>query len=362
MAIWSKLRGELVDIVEWIDDSQDTLVYRFQRYDNQIKYRAQLVVREGQAAAFVNQGRLADVFLPGRYILKTDNLPILSTLQGWKHGFSSPFKAEVYFVSTRQFTDLKWGTKNPLMLRDQDFGLVRLRAFGTYAIRVRDTAVLLRELVGTDGHYTTSEITAQLRNVIVSRFADFLGESSIPALDLASNYDELGAFMTSRVKPEFNAYGLELTKFLVENISLPEEVESALDKRTSMGAVGNLGAFSQFQAATAMEAAAENPGTAGSAVGMGMGLLMGSQMGQAATQPPAPPPIPQAMQFFVADNRQQTGPFDMDTLAEHIRQGQVTRDTLVWQSGMPQWARAADVEGLTPLFAAVPPPLPPQAP
>lgn len=180
MAIWSKLRGELVDIVEWIDDSRDTLVYRFQRYGNEIKYSAQLVVREGQAAAFVNQGKLADVFGPGRYVLETDNLPILSTLQGWKHGFSSPFKAEVYFVSTRQFTDLKWGTKNPLMLRDQDFGLVRLRAFGTYAIRVRETAGLLRELVGTDGHYTTSEITGQLRNVIVSRFADFLGESNIP--------------------------------------------------------------------------------------------------------------------------------------------------------------------------------------
>ena len=365
MAIWSKLRGELVDIVEWIDDSQDTLVYRFQRYRNEIKYSAQLVVREGQAAAFVNQGQLADVFAPGRYILETDNLPILSTLQGWKHGFSSPFKAEVYFVSTRQFTDLKWGTKNPLMLRDQDFGLVRLRAFGTYAIRVRDTAVLLRELVGTDGHYTTSEITGQLRNVIVSRFADFLGESSIPALDLASNYDELGASMTSRVQPEFNAYGLELTKFLVENISLPEEVESALDKRTSMGAVGNLGEFSQFQAATAMEAAAENPGTAGSAVGMGMGLLMGSQMGQAASPPPGaavPPPIPPAAQFFVAANGQQTGPFGMDVLAEYIRQGQVTADTLVWQAGMAQWARAADVTTLAPLFGATPPPLPPQVP
>ena len=365
MAIWSKIRGEFVDIVEWTDDSQDTLVYRFQRHANEIKYGAQLVVREGQAAAFVNQGKLADVFEPGRYFLETGNLPILSTLQGWKYGFSSPFKAEVYFVSTRRFTDLKWGTKNPVMLRDQDFGLVRLRAFGSYAIRVHDTAILLRELVGTSGHYTTDEITGQLRNIIVSRFADLLGESNIPALDLVSNYDELGSFMTSKVRPEFNAYGLELTKLLVENISLPAEVEAALDKRTSMGAVGNLNAFSQFQAATAMEAAANNSGTAGGAVGVGMGMMMGGQMGQAAAPPaaaPAPPPVPQPVQFFVAANGQQTGPFGMDVLAMQIQQGQLTRDTLVWQAGMAQWTGAADVAAFAALFGAAPPPLPPQVP
>ena len=363
MAIWDKIRGEFVDIVEWTDDSQDTLVYRFQRYANEIKYGAQLVVREGQTAAFVNMGQLADVFDPGMHSLETGNLPILSTLQGWKYGFSSPFKAEVYFVSTRRFTDLKWGTKNPLMLRDTDFGLVRLRAFGTYAIRVHDTAVLLRELVGTSGHYRTEEITDQLRNIIVSRFADLLGESNIPALDLVSNYDELGSFMASKVRPEFNAYGLELTKLLVENISLPAEVEEALDKRTSMGAVGNLNAFSQFQAATAMEAAANNSGTAGGAVGMGMGMMMGGQLGQTAAPPaaaPAPPPIPQPVQFFVAVNGQQAGPFGMDGLATQIQQGQLTRETLVWQAGMAQWTRAADVGALVALFGATPPPLPPQ--
>lgn len=365
MAIWDKIRGEFVDIVDWTDDSQDTLVYRFQRYDNEIKYGAQLIVREGQNAAFVNQGQLADVFDPGRYVLETANLPILSTLQGWKYGFSSPFKAEVYFVSTRRFTDLKWGTKNPLMLRDQDFGLVRLRAFGTYAIRVHDTAVLLRELVGTSGHYRTEDITDQLRNIIVSRFADLLGESNIPALDLVSNYDELGSFMASKVRPEFNAYGLELTKLLVENVSLPAEVEAALDKRTSMGAVGNLNAFTQFQAATAVEAAANNPGTAGSAVGLGMGMMMGGQLGQTAAPPaaaPSPPPIPQPVQFFVAVNGQQTGPFGMDVLAAQVQQGQLTPDTLVWQAGMAQWARAADVGALAALFSATPPPLPPQTP
>jgi membrane protease subunit (stomatin/prohibitin family) len=322
-----------------------------------------LIVREGQTAAFVNQGKLTDVFEPGRHVLETDNLPLLSTMQGWKYGFSSPFKAEVYFVSTRRFTDLKWGTKNPLMLRDQDFGLVRLRAFGSYAIRVHDTAVLLRELVGTSGHYKTDEITDQLRNVIVSRFADLLGESNIPALDLISNYDELGTFMTTKVRPEFTAYGLELTKLLVENISLPPEVEAALDKRTSMGAVGNLNAFSQYQAATAMEAAANNPGNAGGAMGMGMGMMMGGQMGQTAQpQQAAPPPIPQAVQFFVAANGQQTGPFGLDVLATQAQSGQLTRDTLVWQAGMAQWAKAAEVDALNNVFGAVPPPLPPPLP
>jgi membrane protease subunit (stomatin/prohibitin family) len=369
MAIWSKLRGEFVDIVEWTDDSQDTIVYRFQRHANEIKYGAQLIVREGQVAAFINQGQLADVFEPGRYFLETGNLPILTTLRGWKYGFNSPFKAEVYFVNTKRFVDLKWGTKNPLMLRDADFGLVRLRAFGTYGMRVHDTGVLIRELVGTDGHYTTDEITGQLRNIIVSRFADLLGESNIPALDLISNYDELGSFMTSKIRPEFQAYGLELTKLLIENISLPPEVESALDKRTSMGAVGNLAAFTQFQAATAMEAAANNPGTAGGAMGMGMGMMMGSQMGgqmgQAAAPQqaaPAPPPIPQPAQFFVATNGQQTGPFGLDVLAAQAQGGQLTPDTLVWQAGMAQWVRAGDVDTLAGVFGTTPPPLPPQAP
>ncbi|MDA0799455.1 MAG: GYF domain-containing protein [Chloroflexi bacterium] len=194
-----------------------------------------------------------------------------------------------------------------------------------------------------------------------------LGESNIPALDLISNYDERGNFMTTKVRPEFTAYGLELTKLLVENISLPPEVEAALDKRTSMGAVGNLNAFSQYQAATAMEAAANNPGNAGGAMGMGMGMMMGGQMGgqigQAAQAPQAtPPPIPQAVQFFVAADGQQTGPFGLDVLATQAQSGQLTRDTLVWQAGMAQWTRAVDVDATSNLFAAVPPPLPPQVP
>src|SRR5688572_31187554 len=246
MAFWDKLRAELIDIIEWLDDTRDTIVYRFQRYDNEIKYGAKLIVREGQVAAFVNEGRLADVFAPGTYTLETQNLPILSTLRGWKYGFDSPFKAEVYFVSTRTFTGRKWGTKNPIMLRDPEFGMVRLRAFGSFAIKVKDPATLLKEVVGTNGRFTVHEIGEQLRDMLVARFADVLAESKIPVLDLASNYDELGKFISARIADDFAQFGLQVVALMVENISLPPEVEAAMDKRTSMGIVGDLHKYAQF--------------------------------------------------------------------------------------------------------------------
>src|SRR5262249_55423093 len=218
-----------------------------------------LIVRESQVAAFVNEGRLADVFSPGTYTLETKNLPILSTLRGWKYGFSSPFKAEVYFVSTRAFTGWKWGTKNPIMLRDAEFGPVRLRAFGTFGLRVSDPPTFLRQFVGTDGRFTVEELGDQLRDMVVARFGDILGESRIPALDLAGNYDELGKFVMDRIRPDFAGFGLEMVALVVENISLPPEVEAAIDKRSSMGVIGNLNAYAQYQAANAMEEAAKNP-------------------------------------------------------------------------------------------------------
>lgn len=370
MAIWDKLKGELIDIIEWTDDSPDTIVYRFERYGNEIKYGARLTVREGQVAVFVNMGQLADVFQPGMYTLETPNMPILSTLQGWKHGFESPFKAEVYFVSTRQFTDLKWGTKNPIMRRDPEFGPVRLRAFGTYAMKVTDGSQLLKEIVGTSGHFTTDDIIDQLRNIVVSRLTDTLGESQIPLLDMAGNYDEFGVMVQQKIQVEFTEYGLHLTKLLVENISLPPAVEEALDKRSSMGVLGDLGKFTQFQAANAMEAAAENPsGMAAGGMGMGMGFAMANQMGQAMAtgqqQPAAgpaaatPPPLPTAITFFAAINGAQAGPFDMSTLTGKVTGGEITRETLVWKQGMANWTAAGEVAELGTLFAQVPPPLPP---
>src|SRR5688500_3439989 len=211
MAIWDKLRGELIDIIEWLDDTRDTMVWRFPRYENEIKHGAKLTVRESQAAAFVNEGALADLFLqPGTYTLETQNLPILAKLKGWKYGFESPFKAEVYFVNTRTFTDRKWGTKNPIMLRDAEFGPTRLRAFGSFAIKVSDVPTFLRNVVGTDARFTIDEIGEQLRDLMVARFADALGESKIPVLDLAANQDELGKVLISRIQPDFDVFGLKI--------------------------------------------------------------------------------------------------------------------------------------------------------
>ncbi|MEM7625640.1 MAG: SPFH domain-containing protein [Planctomycetota bacterium] len=362
MGFWDKLRAELIDIIEWLDDSNDTLVYRFERYGNEIKHHAKLVVREGQQAIFVNEGKLADVFGPGTHTLNTQNLPILATLKGWKYGFESPFKAEVYFVSTRQFTDLKWGTRNPIMMRDPEFGPIRLRSFGTYAIRADDPAVLLREIVGTDGHFTTGEITEQLRSIIVSRFASVIAEEQTPALDLASNYDEFGELIRARIADEFTGYGLELSKLVVENISLPEEVEKSLDKRTSMGVLGDLNRYAQFQAANAMEKAAENEGgAAGAGMGMGMGMLMGTQINPApASATATPPPLPGAsVVFHVARNGQTSGPFDLGTLRTQAASGLLTPETLVWRDGMAQWSSAGGQSELRPLFTASPPPPPP---
>ncbi len=368
-----KLMNELIDIVEWLDDSRDTLVYRFQRYQNEIKNGAKLIVREGQTAVFVNEGQIADVFRPGTYTLDTKNLPILATLRGWKYGFTSPFKAEVYFVNTRQFTDLKWGTANPIMLRDPEFGPVRLRAYGTYAMRVSDAGTLVKEIAGTNGRLTIDGLTDQIRNFIVSRFSESLAESKIPALDLAANYSELGGIIAGHMKPAVGQYGIELTTLLVENISLPPEVEQALDARTKMGVIGDLSRYTQFQTAEALRDAAKNPGgNAAAGMGAGMGFAMAQQMAQSLGQAQqaaapgghnaaAPPPLPNAAAaFFVGINGTQAGPFDSGTLAAKVRAGEITRDTLVWKQGMANWVAAGSMTDLASFFASTPPPLPPQ--
>ncbi|OSM04292.1 SPFH domain-containing protein [Magnetofaba australis] len=242
----------MIDIIEWTDDSNDTLVYRFERHDNEIKNGAKLTVRESQNALFVNEGQVADLFPPGMHTLTTQNLPILSTLKGWKYGFDSPFKAEVYFVSLRTFTNLKWGAKNPIILRDREFGPVRLRGFGSDSLRIVDPNKFIPEIAGADGHFTLDEISEKLRALFLSRFSDLLGESRIPLLDLATQYDELGALLLQRIGPDFATYGLEMSKPLIENISLSPEVEKMLDKRSSMSILGDMGQYSQCQSANAM--------------------------------------------------------------------------------------------------------------
>ncbi|MDO9456864.1 SPFH domain-containing protein, partial [Nocardioides sp.] len=298
MGFMDSIRGEFIDIIEFLDDSRDTLVWRFPRHDNEIKNGAQLIVREGQTAVFVSEGQIADVFTPGTYTLETKNLPILSTLKGWKYGFDSPFKAEVYFVATRQFTDFKWGTQNPVTLRDAEFGMVRLRAFGTFALRIVDGGKLLRELVGTDPQFRTEEVAEFLRQSIVSQFGTALAKANVPMLDLAANQqgiaDQLAMTLTEQLAP----MGIEIPRFVIENISLPPEVEAVLDKRTSMGVLGNLDQYAKFQAATAIGDAANNPGGAGEGVGLGVGVALGQQMASAlapqAVQPPPAPATPTA--------------------------------------------------------------------
>jgi membrane protease subunit (stomatin/prohibitin family) len=297
MGIWDIVKGELIDIIEWLDDSGDTMVWRFPDNDNNIKMGAKLTVREGQIGVFVNEGEIADVFPPGMYTLSTQNMPIMTTLRSWKYGFQSPFKAEVYFVSARNFLDLKWGTQNPIMMRDPEIGPVRLRAFGTYGIRVKDATMFLKEVVGTDGHFTTDEIEGQLRSIMVSAFTGMLAKSGIAALDLAANYRELGEKTSGNMAPEFERYGLNLVKFVIENISLPPEVEKMLDTRSQMGLAGDLGRFTQFQTAQAITDAARSGGGAGEGIGIGAGLAMGNQMVKAmsgqldsgSSRPPEPP-------------------------------------------------------------------------
>jgi membrane protease subunit (stomatin/prohibitin family) len=372
MGLFDKIRGEFIDVIEWTDPSSNTLVYRFQRHGNEIKNGAQLTVREGQSAVFIDEGQLADVFPPGMYTLETENLPILSTLKGWKHGFESPFKAEVYFVSTRQFTDQKWGTKNPVTMRDPEFGPVRVRAFGTYSMRIEDPGRFIKEIVGTEGHFMTEDVTDQLRNVLVSRFSDAMASSGIPVLDMAANYDELGEKLSAKVKHDMAMYGIELRTLLVENISLPPRVEEALDKRTSMGVIGDLDKYTRFQTAEAIGDMAKNEGPGGIAaggMGAGMGFAMANQLGQALSpqgpassgaQPGAtPPPLPQEPKYYAAIGGEQSGPYDAAALKAQIASGAVTRETLVWTEGMANWAAAKEVESVARLFDSVPPPLPP---
>ncbi|HRX85840.1 MAG TPA: SPFH domain-containing protein, partial [Phycisphaerae bacterium] len=339
MGLFDKLRGELVDIVEWLDHTRDTLVWRFPRYHNQIKNGAQLIVRPGQVAVFVHRGALADVFEPGHYELRTDNLPILSTLQGWKHGFDSPFKAEIYFVTTRQITDLKWGTPNPIMLRDPEFGPIRLRAFGTYALKATQPQALLKELVGTDAVFDADEIHELLRGMINESLADVIGTAKIAALDLAANYQELAALVRRKVIERVDdEYGLDLPQLLIVNISLPEEVEKALDTRTSMSMIGDMNRFQQYQMGQAMTQAASNPSGGGAAdgMGLGMGFAMANRMmqpqGGAPGMAPPPPPPPAGTTFHVTINGQTSGPFNMAQMTDGIAHGQVKADTLVWSA------------------------------
>ena len=376
MGIFDFLSGEFIDVIHWTDDTRDTMVWRFEREGHEIKYGAKLTVREGQAAVFVHEGQLADVFTPGLYMLETNNMPVMTTLQHWDHGFRSPFKSEIYFVSTTRFNNLKWGTRNPIMCRDPEFGPVRLRAFGTYSVRVSDPARFLSEIVGTDGEFTKDEISFQIRNIIVQEFSRAIAASGIPVLDMAANTGDLGKLVADAISGTVAAYGLTLPELYVENISLPPAVEKALDERTSRGIAGNLSEHLKWKAAEAMA----QGGAAGDAMGTGLGAGLGLQMatgitgGQpgpwgaapqaapaAAPAAAAPPPPPVEHVWHIAEGGQTKGPFSKAQMGRMATEGTLTRLSFVWTAGQDGWMRAEDVTELAQLFTVLPPPPPPGA-
>ena len=370
--IKKKLSHEFIDIIEWLDSTNDTIVHRFERYQNEIKNNAKLIVREGQTAVFVNEGQLADVFKPGTYTLNTKNLPILTTLKGWKYGFDSPFKAEVYFVNTHLFTDEKWGTKNPFMLSDERFGLVEIRAFGTYSFRINDPGKFVVDVVGTDGNFTNYEVNEHLKSLIVTRFTDTVGEANLPIELYAANTSELSETCREVMQPEFNRVGIELEKFYIENVSMPEELKKEIFEYSRLDKL-DMVKLSQFKAAKAMEAAAKNEGgTAGAGMGMGMGFVLAQQMGNMMNpqnpqqvfgsqpqQTAVPPPLSVQVLYHYAVNGQQNGPVSIDKLKELFANRTVNRDSLVWKQGMANWSALKDVDELKSFLGGnTPPPLP----
>lgn len=293
MGLINYLKTQFLEIIEWQDDSRDTLSFRFPDQNAEIKNGAQLIVRESQTAQFIYLGQFGDTFAPGKYTLTTDNIPILTTLKGWKYGLHSPFKADLYFVNTRLFTGNKWGTANPIMLRDADFGIVRTRAYGIYDFHITNVKLFLKEIAGTDDHFRLEQFSDTMRSRIVSVFTDALAAAKVPVLDLAARYNELGEALLPLINPAVTTkYGIEITSFIVENVSVPPEVEQAIDKRSSMAAIGNLNDFVKFQMAESMTKGGGEAGSmAGTAAGLGAGLAMGQQMMAAMNTPQATPPV-----------------------------------------------------------------------
>lgn len=349
MGLFDFVKNQLLDVIEWTDSSSNLMVYRFPIQNKEIQMGAQLTVRESQVAIFVNEGQIADVFTPGRYELTTANLPVLTKLKSWKYGFDSPFKSEVYFVNTKQFTDEKWGTANPIMMRDVDFGMLRLRAFGIYSFKVHDAAKFLKEVFGTNGTYDKDSITGQLKRSIVSGLTDLIAESKIPALDLAMMYDEFSEQALHKLQERFDLFGLKLISFYIENISLPEEVEAVLDKRTSMGVLGDMNKYAQYQTAEAIRDAAQNEGSnfTNAGVGLGAGAAIGNMMGNAFSQnqsspqnnQPQPAPQPQSLSTKRCENCQKDIP-EGSKFCSHCGHKSLEENLCIkCQSPLPQGAK-----------------------
>jgi len=381
MGLWDTLKkhagAQFLDLIEWLDDTKDTLVWRFPVFNQAITNNSKLVVREGQAAVFVSEGRLSEVFGPGTYTLDTRNKAILSFFTSIAYSMEYPYKGDIYFISTRQFTDNGWGTPNPIMMRDAEFGPVRIRAFGVYSYRITDPATFIRQIVGTDGLFTTDEINGQLKKTLVSAFSDTVGQARIPVLDLAANYMDLADSLRDRMNKRFGeSYGLTLTDFTIQNISLPEAVEKALDDRTKMGVLGNLSAYTQLKAADAIGTAAANTGIGGAGIGMGVGFGMGNMMGnqmagaqgggqfnpnQGMQGGPGsvPPPPPGGETYHYSGPTGQAQLSAADVVARI--QGDPNGKHNIWQPGWSGWKAWNEVPAIASKMPPAPPPPPPGA-
>ncbi len=386
MGLWDTLKkhagAQFLEVIDWVEQDRDTIVYRYPTFNQAITDNSKLVVREGQAAVFVAEGRLSEVFGPGTYPLDTRNAPVLRFFQSIAYKLEEPYKGDIYFVTTRQFTENGWGTATPIMLRDAEFGPVRIRAYGVFSYRISDPGTFLRQIVGTDGLFTTEEINGQLKKKLVGSLAQVVGKAKIAVLDLAGSYQDLGDQLRDQLNPSFlESYGITLTDFTIQSISLPEEVEKALDTRTKMGVLGNLDAYTQLKAADAIEHAAKNPGLggigAGMGVGFGLGNQIGAQMGRAQQgggvfdpnqgmmgggAPPAPPPPPVDVWHY-------SGPTGQAQLSTADLLNRITSDRngahMVWKAGFPawkSWSEVPEIVGRMPPEPAAPPPLPGGAP
>jgi membrane protease subunit (stomatin/prohibitin family) len=383
MGLLDRLKGELIDIIEWLEQDDQTLAYRYERYGNEIKNGAQLTVREGQIAVFVNEGQLADIFEPGRYELHTENLPILSTLKGWAHGFRSPYKAEVYFISTREVTGFGWGTPSPFRIRDPEFGILEMTGRGHFSFHVMDGAKFLRKVVGTEGDFSKNDIRDRLRKKFVTEAISAIGETGKSFYEMAGHYDDLSAELKKRVEVIFwEQYGIAIDDTSIQSIDLTEKSAQKVEQRDDlMFQDGRMGMYERQARADALKMMAQNPGAGGLAaggMGMGMGLAMANQMGgQAAGMMgnpmaagmaggmagnamggAAPPPPPMAA-FHVYAGGQQQGPFALAQLQQMAAAGQFTAQTQVWKQGMAGWMPAGQVPELASLFAQATPPPPP---
>lgn len=351
MSLFSKIRqkafNELIDIIEWSDGTTDTMIWCFPRYQAEIKNGAQLIVRESQLAVLMYEGQFADVYQPGNHELTTNSMPILTTLKGWKYSFNSSFKADVYFVNTKQFLNIYWGTATPIMMKDSEFGSIRICAFGTYSFRIEsDPIKFVRSVVGIDKNFTPDSVKEQLHDFTMTKFTDYLVESKIAVLDLATNLKEFSSELTIALKDDFSAYGIELTKFSIKKILLPANVEEALDKRTSNGLNDNMPTYIEKINPRNGKPLKDRPDEVHRHNDIGIN-----------PQQSGPPPMPSQKMYHVAFGGLQQGPFAMAQLQQMVQQGQLTPESLVWTAGMSSWAVAHSVPSVSQLFGVIPPSL-----